>query len=276
VDKQSNRYYIIDPDSWLRVPDTRRAPKTRPNRIEFKVSSDAYFANNYALAGDIAKEDLANADRALQVRENTTNIVLQSLLQDFEVRVANQVTSATNVGSGVTVSSKWSDLTNSNPLVDVTTAIAFIRQTTGIMPNTLVVDEDTYQVLRRHSKLLELYKYTSGGLLGDDQIAAAMGVTRLLRGRGIVNRALEGQTASMVNIWGNNALLAYVQPGLSMMTATLGLALQWTPEGIPGPMAVYRYDDPDPGKKVETVEACYYQAEKIVGKNLGYLMVAPR
>src|SRR5437667_1119801 len=58
VDKQSNRYYIIDPDSWLRIPDTRRAPKTRPNRIEFKVSSDAYFADNYALAGEIAKEDL--------------------------------------------------------------------------------------------------------------------------------------------------------------------------------------------------------------------------
>lgn len=277
VGKQSNKYYIIDPDSWLRVPDTRRAPKTRPNRIEFKVSSDAYFANNFALAGEIAKEDLANADLALSIRENTTNIVLQQLLQDLELRVANLVTSATNVGSGVTVTSKWSDLTNSNPLVDVTTAIAFIRQTTGLMPNTLAVDEDTFQVLRRHSKLLELYKYTSGGLLNDAQIAAAMGVTNLLHGRAVFNKAaLEGQAASMVNIWGNNALLAYVSAGQSLMTATLGLQLRWTPEGIPAPLSVFRYDDPDPGKKTEVVEVSYYQSEKIVAKNLGYLMVAPR
>src|SRR5262245_23116672 len=70
VPKQSNKYYIIDPDSWLRISDTRRAPKTQPNRIEFKVSSDAYFADNYALAGEIAKEDLANADAAIMLREN--------------------------------------------------------------------------------------------------------------------------------------------------------------------------------------------------------------
>jgi hypothetical protein len=276
VDKQSNKYYIIDPDSWLRVPDTSRAPKTRPNRIEFKVSCDAYFAQNFALAGEIAQEDLTNTDMALQIRENTANIVLQSLIQDFEVRLANLVTSSTNVGSGVTVSSKWSDLTNSNPLVDVTTAIAFIRQTTGLMPNTLVVDEDTFQVLRRHSKLIELYKYTSGGLLNDEQIAAAMGVQKILHGRGVINNAKEGQAASMTNIWGNNALLCYVQPGVSLMTQTLGLAFRWKPDLIPAPLAMFRYNDPDPGKKIEVVEASYYQAEKVIAKNLGYLMVAPR
>jgi len=277
VPKQSNRYYIIDPDSWLRIADTRRAPKTRPNRIEFKVSSDGYFADNYALAGEIAKEDLANADQALNIRENTAAVVLQGLLQDLEVRVANIVTSATNVGSGVTVGSKWSDLTNSNPLVDVTTAHAFIRQQTGLVANTLVVDEDTFQILRRHSKLLELYKYTTGGLLGDGQIAAAMGVQRILHGRAITNRALEGAAGSIVNVWGNNALLAYTAPvATGMKSATLGLQFRWTPEGIPAPFGVFRYDDPDPGKKIEVVEVGYYQDERIVAKNLGYLMVAPR
>ena len=102
-------------------------------------------------------------------------------------------------------------------------------------------------------------------------------MTTLLRGRAVFNKAaLEGQVASMVNIWGNNALLAYVQPGQSLMTATLGLQLRWTPAGIPAPFAAERYDDPDPGKKVEVVQVGYYQAEKIVAKNLGYLMASPR
>jgi len=276
VPKQSNKYYIIDPDSWLRIHDTRRSPKTRPNRIEFRVSSDSYFADNYALASELAKEDLANADAALQLRENAAEVALQGLLQDLENRVAALVTSATNVGSGVTVASKWSDLTNSNPLVDVTTGAAFIRQQTGMVANTLVLDEDTFQTLRRHSKLLELYKYTSGGLLQDEQIAAALGVQRVLHGRAIKNVALEGQVASLQSVWGNNALLCYIAPGVGLQTATLGLQIRWTPEGIPAPFQIFRYDDPDPGKKVEVVECGYYQDERIVSKSLGYLLVNPR
>ena len=274
--RQSGKYWVVDTDSWLRVPDTRRAPKTRPNRVDFKVSSDAYFADNYALASELAKEDLANADGALQLRENSAQVALSGLLQDLEMRVANIVTSSTNVGSGVTVGSKWSDLTNSNPLVDITTAHAFIRSQTGLVANTLIMDEDTFQTLRRHSKILELYKYTSGGLLNDDQIAAAMGVQRILHGRAIKNNALEGPVGSLTNVWGNNALLAYVAPSVGMQTATLGLQIVWRPEGIPAPFQVFRYDDPDPGKKIEVVEVGYYSDEKIVAKNLGYLMVAPR
>jgi hypothetical protein len=275
VPKQSNKYYVIDPDSWLRIADTRRSPKARPNRIEFKVSSDAYFADNYALAGDIAKEDLANADMALNLRENTAQITLQGLLQDLEVRVANMVTSVSNVGSGVAVASKWSDLTNSNPMVDIQTAHAFIRRNTGLVANTLVMDEDSFQALRRNSKLLELYKYTSGGLVADEAIARALGVERILHGRAIRNNAVENATGSYTNIWGNNALLCYVAPGATgLMTATFGLQIRWVPEGISAPFAVFRYDDPDPGKKIEVVEASYYQDERIVARNLGYVLTA--
>lgn len=275
VPKQSNKYYIIDQDSWMRVADTRRSPKTRPNRIEFKVSSDAYFADNYALAGDLAKEDLANADQAVMLRENTAAIAMQGLYQDLEARVANIVTSGTNCGSYMVVSSKWSDLLNSNPMVDVTTAHAFIRRTTGLIANTLVIDEDTFQMLRRHSKLLDLYKYTSGGLLGEDQIARAMGVDRILHGRAIRNNAIENAVGSYTNIWGNNALLCYVSPtATGLMTASFGLMIRWIPDGIPAPFAMFRYDDPDPGKKVEVVEASYYQDEKIVARNLGFLMAS--
>jgi hypothetical protein len=273
VPKQSNKYYVIDQDSWMRLYDTRRSPKTKPNRIEFEISSDAYYADNYAMAGDLAKEDLANADQGIMLRENTAAIALQTLYQDMEARVANIVTSGTNCGSYFVVSSKWSDLTNSNPMVDITTAHAFIRRSTGLIANTLVVDEDTYQMLRRNAKILDLYKYTNGGLVTDDGLTRALGVDRILHGRAIRNQAIENAVGSYANIWGNNALLCYVSPtATGMMTASFGLMFRWVPDGIPAPFAVFRYDDPDPGKKVEVVEASYYQDEKIVARNLGFLM----
>lgn len=272
VDKQSNKYYIIDPDSWLLIPNTRRSPKVAPRRIEWKVSSDSYFANNYALAGENALEDLANADAALALRENTTQVVVEALLRDLEVRVANLVSSVSNVGSGVVLSgtNKWSDYTGSDPISDVTTGHAFIRQTTGLLANTLVMDRDTYETVRRHPLILDMFKYTRGGLLSDEELRGVFKVDNLWVPQGIKNNALEAATSSITNIWGNTALLARVQPGLSMQTATFGLSFIWEPDGVPGTMQVLRYNDPDPGKKVEVIEAGYYADNKVIAKNLAY------
>lgn len=272
VDKQSAAYYILDKNSWIQVPNTFRAPKDRPRRIEWKVSSEKYFADNYALAGENAKEDLANADAALRLRENTTQNVVEGLLRDLEVRIANLVTSVSNLGSGVVLSgaNKWSDYVSSDPIADVTTGHAFIRQRTGLVANAAVMDEDTFQVVRRHPVLLDMFKYTQGGLLNEEQLRSVFRVENLWLAQGIKNTALENATATIANIWGNVFVLARVEGGTGLQVRTFGLAFRWQPEGIPAPMQVVRYDDPDPGKKVEVVEAGYYQDEVVVARDLSY------
>ena len=277
VGKQSDKYYTLAKNSWIRVPDTRRAPKTPANRIEFDVSSNSYFADNYALAGDIPLEDISNADDAVMLRQNTTMNVTEGLLRDLEVRVANLVTSGTNCGSYVSLSggNKWSDAVNSSPLSDVTTGHAFIRQNTGLMANTLVVDEDTLAIARRHPELLDFYKYTRGGEITNAELAAVFHVDQILVGKGIKNNAVEGATASITNIWGNNVLLAHIKPGMTLQTATFGLSFRWRPGGFPAPMQASRTMDNDAGgPHIETIEACYYQDEKIVASDLGYLIAS--
>lgn len=272
VAKESDKYYTIDLGAWLGIPNTRRSRKSAPNRVEWKISSDAYFCDNYALAGENALEDLANADAALRLRDNTTQFVTEALLRDLEVRVANLVTSISNLGSGVVLSGAnlWSNYTSSDPVADVTTGHAFIRQRTGLSANTLVLDMDTLQIVRRHPLLLDMYKYTQGGMLDEATLKSVFQVENLFIGKGIKNNAIEGQANSITNIWGNNAILARVVPGVSLQTATFGLAFQWTPEGLPGPMAVERYEDADRGKKVEVVAAGYWQDEKVVARDLAY------
>lgn len=276
VGKQSDKYYVLDKNSWLRIGESFRAPKTSPRRVNFRVSSESYFADNYALSGENALEDLANADNAIRLRENTTGVVTDMLLRDYENRVAQMVTSGTNLGSYVSLSgvAKWSDLVNSDPISDVTTAHAFIRNSTGMKANTGVIDEDTIAILRRHPVVLDLYKYTAGGQATMEQIKEVLGVSNLLVGGGIKNNALEGATASITNIWGNNVILAHVEPGTSLETATFGLTYRWTPAGLPLPMQARRYPDPDPGKKVEVVEVGMYQDEKIVASDLSYGILA--
>ena len=276
VKDQNGKYYVIDPDAWLRIPNTMRAPMTSPNEIEFQVSSDGYFCDNWALKTKNSLEDLANADMAIMLRENSAKLVTEAVMRDYENRVASMVTSGTNLGSYVSLSgtAKWTDYVNSDPISDVQTGHAFVRGKTGIVPNTLVLDFDTIQIVKKHPVLLDMFKYTQGGMLTKDQLKSVFEVENILVGKGVKNNAHYGATASITNIWGNNAILAHVKPGMSRETVTFSLSYRWKPAGLPLPMQAFRYRDPDPGKSAEIVQVGMYQDEKIVAKDLSYGILA--
>jgi hypothetical protein len=277
VDKQSDGYYVMDPDTWLRIPDTKRAPKSPVKRSEWKVSTDTYFAHNRAHGTDHAMETIANADAAIRIRQTSTMFVTELMLRDLEQRVANQVTSISNVGSGVTLTGtqKWGDYANSDPISDVMTGTAFIENNTGLQPNTVVVDKDTDRILRFHPVLRDYIKYTQSGPVPTNLLQEVFQVDNYWVTRGIYNAAKEGQTASLVNIWGNTFLLTRVTPPSGLQTATFGLGFRWQPEGFPSPFAVERYPHHDRSRKAEVIDSQYFQDEKVVAKNLAYLIAEP-
>lgn len=277
VGKQSDTYYVIDQSYWLRVPDTTRAPKSPAKVAEWAVSSDRYFAKNFAQRTDYALETIANADEAIQVRESSAMFITELLMRDRELRIANMVSSVSNVGSGVvlTGADKFSDYAGSDPISVVKSGTAFIRQRTGLMANTLILDYDTAAVLRDHPVLRDYVKYTQGpslpdGALSDAQLASIFRVPNVWIGSGIFNAAAEGNAPNTRNIWGNVAILAHIRPPQGLRTATAGLSFQWRPEGFPAPMVIERYPHPDPSVKAEYVEAQYFQDEKIVARDLIY------
>ena len=276
VSKQSDRYYIIDKAAWTRRENARRAPGTPANRIEFSVSSDSYFADNYALATEIPIEDLANADDAINLRQSAVNHVVESLLRDLEVRVANLVTSISNVGSGVQLSgaSAWTATQSADIVSQVATAHAFISQATGLKANTLVLDRDSYDLARMNQRLLSNFRYTDGGLLSDQALRTIFNVDRIVVSDAVYNTAAEGKAASMSRIFGSNALLCYVAPNaVGRMTQTFGLAFRWRNPELPTAFSVQRSRRDGAGdSKVEVVEVGYYQDEKIVAPELAYLI----
>lgn len=276
--KQSDKYYVIHKDAFLALPtqSALRAKKTAARKVEFTISSASYFCDNYALANENALEDLANADQAIMLRENSVNLVSMMLRRSQESRIAALVTTAANLGSGTTLTGgrKWNDFVNSDPLGDVTTAHAFIRQQTGLTANTGVIDWDTLQILKRHPGLLEMgYRYNQNGALTVDNIRELFQLQRLLVAGGVQNNANIGQTSSITNIWGNVFLLAHTQPAVGMQTMTLGLRFEWTPPEFGTSMQVKRAVESGAGKRnVEIVEVGHFQDARIVAPELGYLI----
>lgn len=278
VEHETDRYYIIDPNTWLVTANDLRGRREAPRQIEWKVSSDAYAVQHRVLRGGLAKEDIANADAAIRLRQNTARHVSEALARTFEDRVASFVTSISNVGSGVSLAGgdKWSDLLNSDPISAVNTGHAFSENRVGLHLNTMVIDKDTYRIARRHPMILDQLgiKFTTGGFATDAQLKEAFEVENLWVARGIVNRN-PGGTSSIVNIWGNNVLLAYVDPnpqGVEVTTFMVGF--RWQPEDFPAPFQAVTYDDPDPGRRTEYVEVGYFQDEKRVARDLSYLIAA--
>ena len=275
VNKQSDVYYTIDKDSWLIIPETSRAPKTGVRRGEWQASSDTYYAKNYAFGTDHSKEAVANADAALRVRTNGVNFVLSALARSKEARIASRVTSITNCGSGVALTggNKFSDYANSDPISMVNTAHAFIRSQTGLRANTIAMDYDTMKTLKFHPVLRDYIKYTAGGALNMDQLKAIFEVDEILVGDAIKNTAGEGLTGTDSNIWGNNFLLFRRDPApQSLEVASFMAAMRWTPEGFPAPMAVEVYDHHERSARKENVDVQYYQDEKLIARDLSYLI----
>jgi len=281
VGRQSDVYYKIDKDNWLKVYPTLRAPLAPAALADWQVSSEKYFADNYALGTMYAKETVSNADEAVRVREGSTDFVLEALARDRENRVASLLTTSGALGTTYGLVSShatggsisFTNVNSSDPEATVTSAHAYIQANTGLVANTFITDWNTYRLLKLNKRIRSSLQYTDARPVPDGLLQNLFSVERILVGQGIKNNAREGATASLTQIWGSNSILAHIEPARGRQTTTLGLQFRWRPEGFPGPMVIERYDHHERSRKAEIVAGQYFSDEKLVATDLGVLMV---
>lgn len=278
VAKQSDKYFTWDKGDFFRIPNTLRSPKTKGRTIELSVSSNSYFADNYALVHEEPYENMANADNILASREKRVRALKNLLTLDWENRVASQITSGSNLGSYTTLSGtgQWSDYTNSDPVSDIEVGKSAIRSTTGLDTNLMVIGYDVYMKLIHHPDILERIKYVQKGVVTADILASVFDVERILVGKTIKNTGSEGLANSFSDVWGKNVVLMHVTnaPDAGGTDPSLGYSFRWDAPMLGGqPMAAEIWNDPD-GGNFENRRVQYYQDEKITASELGYLIAA--
>lgn len=277
VVNESDQYYVIDKKSWLQIPDALRSRKTAPRSIAFRLSKEKYDCQHWSLRDENAKEDLVNPDNAVMLRQQSTLNVVDALLRDREFRAAQTLSDVNNFGGNLPLAgnTQFSDYVNSDPDGVVKDARTSMRLSTGLSGNTVIVDATTHDTLKRHPDLLDKFKYKKSGLLGVSELAEIFEVEEYLVGSQVYNPGNfnEGVDMTGQNIWGNNLILAYIdKKPVSMKTKTFTLGFRWTPKGFPSAFATTMYDHPDPGVASEYVASGYHADEKVVAKDLGYLI----
>ena len=234
VKKASDVYYVMPRDTWLLNQVRRRGAGGRAAEAGYSLTTSNYNCVEWALATIVPDRVRENADDPLNPDQQAVEFVTDQIMLAREVRVANLVTSITTVGSGVTPTNLWSNGLTSDPIADIRTGQAFIRNQIGRRPNLLILSFNAQQVLLDHPLILERIKYdqTADTNAVRKAMSGVFDVPTILLGESVVNNAAEGGTASYVDVWGNHAVLAYVNPNIGLRTLTAGLMFAQTDRQI--------------------------------------------
>lgn len=287
VQKQSDVYYTYDRGFFNRNQAKLRAPATEAAIAGFGLSTDNYRADVVALKTQLAWQVEANADAPVQLERANTELLLHQMLIQKEVDWAtkyfgsgiwgtNYAGVASSPGTGEVV--QWSDQTSGDPIGDIRDAKTDIMESTGMMPNTMVMSQRVLDALIDHPDIVDRIKYSGGvgntnpAMASEQTLAQLFGIDRILVMRAIQNTAAEGDTNAHSFIGGKNALLAYVAPTPGLMTPTAGYTFTWSGyQGGGNEFGVTISRREDDKIKATEVEAELAYVHKLVASDLGLM-----
>lgn len=277
VDKETNVYPVFNQGEALAIHSTLRARNTQAQRITRSVSSGNYACKNYALAYDQPIEDRANMDAAYayQLDVGATTAVVDGLMLDWDNRVLQLVGSATNVSTGFLTGSSWIGATNGDPVSQIWKMMEQVQGSTAFKPNSLLFGWKAWNYFRRNSNARNyiLGLNNGGGAVTRRSAQEAFEVDRLLVATAFKNTANEAQATALGNTFPADSLLAYYAPQApSRDTPSFMYSFRWAVPQLPAPFVVERHPY-DSKTKNDSVEAGYYQDEKITSSALGALLV---
>lgn len=219
VRKQSDLYYEFGREHWL-PEDEQRAPGTPAIEIPgLEVSTNPYFAKEYALAIPVADEERENADSPLDPDRDGTELITNKLMLRREQRIQAKVTATANYASShsttLSGTSQWDDYVNSDPIGDVKTGIRQIHSSLFMEPTVAIFPYEVMTQLEDHPDFIERIKYSQLGILTAELIAALFGLPKIVVPGVGYNSGVPGGTESLGYLWGKDVILAWVSsPGL--------------------------------------------------------------
>ncbi len=275
VAKQSDFYYKSNYlESIMFEQDLdRRAKGAKSREVYWSISSDNYFANNYALSTRWFNEDVVNADQVLKYQRRSARLVTDRLMMAYEMRIAALASTATNVGTTFHVLTGWSNTTGSRVYDDLLNLKETFRTITTLKPNVAIIPEETMTYVRRNDQIRDILFGDRGGVATDQQVAALIDVPKILVPTIMVNSA--GVRETMIGsgvkapVWGKKAYFAYIGDLRSEEEQDTWITgFRWTDPsfGVPFAIRAFAYDEE---RRSQKIEASYYQAEKVVSAELG-------
>jgi hypothetical protein len=280
VQKQSDKFYIFDPDEENREGDVQLlAPRTSPPQIEVSSTTSNYFAEVYALGASFDQQTLANADDVLDLRMRKVKNVMNKMLMKKDRDFLNTFFTTGVWGSdlaGTTDFTKWSDGA-ATPIDNVRTwKRDFQLRNYGIKANKMLVPQRTIDALMANTQILGRINggatIANPALIDMTLLANIFGVEEVVVMDAVSNTAKEGAAGTPAFMAGDSILLTYspADAGLDMPASGLNFAYNAI-EGVSFGISVESFTDDALRRQgvAEEVQAKMAYDMKVVGPSLG-------
>ncbi|MDH2233067.1 major capsid protein [Delftia tsuruhatensis] len=204
-------------DERLRRYNLRRAPGGPTKRVNIKFEGKVYSVKQHAVDVPMPRELLREADesRRLNVGNylDVSRIAMATandiLGLDYELEVAQLATSPDTYALGHVLalagSTKWSAETGT-PVTDIRAAADVIRKKIGKRPNQLDLGADAFTALSTNKEVKSYLPTTNLGPANIEQLKTILNVSEINVGDAV----WIDETDTGRDVWGNNAVLAYV------------------------------------------------------------------
>jgi hypothetical protein len=277
VNNKSDSYVTFNKADKFSLPEDLRGPKDKANEVTWGTGSASYGCKDRALKDFLSDAIVANSDPNIKPEERTTGFLTDLLLLGFESRVASLVFTAGNYAGAykttLSGTTQFSDYAASDPIgvIDTAKAACFVE------PNTLILGKEVFDILKRHPQILDHVKGGSTSanpaLVSEQVMKEVFGVENILIGKAKYNSAKKGQTASFSRLWGKHAVLAYIDPNVTLDNVSAWKTFRWNQLTTGVGYKVRRYRNEEIGGGGQYIEVEMSLDEKVVCSDVAYMIV---
>lgn len=283
VGKQSDLYYRLPRGAFNRSQIAPRAPGAPAQAMAYAMDTDSYRCEVFALSHQITDEARGNADVAVNLdRQGTELLTLQGRLHReitwastfFKSSVwTRDVTGVAVVNSPANQVLQWNDA-NSNPIDNVRAEATRQQLLTGFRPNVLTLGQPALDALVEHPEIIDRVKYgqTQGGPARANLniLAQLFEMDEVLVASAIQNTSAEGVADSNAWIVGKGAMLSFRPQAPGLMTPSAGYTFNWKSMGGTGQgVRIMSARHPDPTTKSDLIWIEDSFVHKVVSADMG-------
>lgn len=233
VNKGTGKIRVYSADN-LRIEGGPAGRRSVAAEIERSYSLMGYETKEEALRELILDKDVRDADDDIaNMRLDSVQDLTEKHLLKLEQAAITKAFTAANFATGHSsaLAKTWADDT-SDPVEDVKLGIERIRMSlAGRKPDTLAIDEKTWQALKDHPAILDRVKYVAPGVavVRQDTVAQIFDINSIIIIGAVYNSSNVGENATLAPILSGKGLLFY--KGQTEGLRTVGFGSMLVPPG---------------------------------------------
>jgi hypothetical protein len=234
-------------------------------RTSRRFTSDSFDAIEYGLEEVLPDSNRRDLDRFFDTEVNIASMLLRQIQVSHEARVASAAFAANGL-TAISASAAYTDanITSFDVPGDVAQAKLELAKY-GVLANTLIMSMPVFERIRRSAKVQNQFfgivPSDQSRLLSEGEVAAAVGVDRVLVGRAPKNTAAKGQTYAGGFIWSNTYMALANTVGGEFSGGGFGRTIVWAADSpVPFVSETYR----DEARRADVLRVRQNSAEKVI------------